>query len=162
MPIEKARKLEQLRPKLENGLKRGLILAGKLVSQRATGKAPRLTGRLKRSIHEGLPYAIGMLAWAIDVGTNVEYAAAQEFGVTTKAHPISARFKKVLSFEWPEAPAEVRAMFSKTFPRVFFRQVMHPGSKIPAHPYLWPALRESRGEIRRLLLGNVTAAIRRK
>ncbi|HSH71551.1 MAG TPA: phage virion morphogenesis protein [Methylophilaceae bacterium] len=51
-------------------------------------------------------------------GTNVKYAAAQNYGVTTKAHIIRPRNKKALAFGG----------------RVV-KQVNHPGSVIPARPF---------------------------
>lgn len=80
MPVTRKGGLERAQGRLENGLKRGLILSGKLVAQRAAGLAPVLTGRLKRSIVEGMPYMTGQRVWTIDVGSNVEYAKIQEFG----------------------------------------------------------------------------------
>jgi len=157
MSVTAAGKLNSLAPKAENGLKRGLILSGKLVAQRATNKAPRLTGRLKRSIAESAPYAVGRGAWGVDVGTNVEYAAIQEFGGKTKAHIIRARNKKALAFDWPGAPAGLKPGKDGKY---YFRLVNHPGSLITAQPYLRPALHESRNDIRRLVAVNVAGAIR--
>jgi HK97 gp10 family phage protein len=168
MPVRRAGKLSSLQPKLENGVKRGLILSGKLVAQRAQAKAPRLTGRLKRSLHEGQPYSNGKARWAIDVGTNVEYARAQEFGSGTKAEagtpgggkPITIRARKAqaLAFEWPDAPPEVQAKQASTFPLVFFRSVQHPG--VAPHPYLRPALKESRKDIVDILVKSTVGAIK--
>jgi phage gpG-like protein len=53
------------------------------------------------------------------VGTNVEYAAAHNFGVTTKAHTIAPRNKKALKFG-----------------DTFAKKVNHPGSKIPKREFL--------------------------
>ncbi len=53
------------------------------------------------------------------VGTNVEYAAIHHFGGTTRPHVIRPRHKKALAFGG----------------RVF-KKVNHPGSKIPARPFL--------------------------
>lgn len=53
------------------------------------------------------------------VATNVEYAAIQNFGGTTKAHVINPRNGKVLAFDG-----------------IVCRSVHHPGSKIPARPYM--------------------------
>lgn len=155
--ITTAGKLNSLAPKAENGLKRGLILSGKLVAQRAANKAPRLTGRLKRSISESAPYAVGPGAWGVNVGTNVEYAAIQEFGGKTKPHVIRARLKSALAFDWPNAPAGLKPGKDGKY---YFRLVNHPGSVIRAQPYLRPALRESRRDIRRLVAVNVAGAIR--
>ena len=70
--------------KLENAVKRGLILSGMLVAQRATGKAHVVTGRLKRSITHSQPEQTGPMMWKIDVGTNVSYAREEEFRPGTK------------------------------------------------------------------------------
>jgi len=158
-----AGKLRRLAAKADSGLRVGLILSGKLISQRATRKAPRATGRLKRSIHEGKPYNTGRTAMAIDVGTDVEYAAAQEFGSGIHAergpkepiriYPVK---KQALAFEWPDAPAGLTP--SKTGKYVF-ASVSHPGVK--AQPYLRPALNESVGDIRKLILKSVAGALRR-
>lgn len=55
------------------------------------------------------------------VGTNVVYAAIHQFGGKTKAHTITARHKKVLFFPGAAHPV---------------KSVNHPGSKIPARPFL--------------------------
>ena len=75
MTVTRQGKLDRIEPKLENAVKRGLIEAAMIVAQRATEKAPRDTGRLKRSITYGTPYNVRPGGYAIDVGTNVEYAA---------------------------------------------------------------------------------------
>lgn len=164
MSVTAAGKLNSLAPKAENGLKRGLILSGKLVAQRATNKAPRLTGRLKRSIAESAPYAVGRGAWGVNVGTNVEYARAHEEGsgiyALNPAHreliEIKAKNKRALAFSWPNAPAEIKPS-KKTGLYVFLR-VFHSG--IRPTPYLRPAIDESRNDIRRLIAVNVAGAIR--
>lgn len=53
------------------------------------------------------------------VGTNKVYAAIQQFGGRTKPHVIRAKNKRALSFGG-----------------IVVRQVNHPGSNIPARPYL--------------------------
>jgi phage gpG-like protein len=53
------------------------------------------------------------------VGTNVAYAAIHQFGGQTKPHVIRPKFKRALAFGG-----------------VVVRQVQHPGSKIPARPFL--------------------------
>jgi len=141
--------------KVENGAKRGLILAGMLVAQRGSQKAPRKTGRLKRNISHGEPYVIGDRRYAIDVGTNVEYAKAQEFG--TGPYEIYPKTKRALAFDWLGAPAGMTPSKSGKF---IFAHVSHPGVK--AQPYLRPALRESKGDIERLILKSVLGALRKK
>ncbi len=73
------------------------------------------SGLLRRSIqtHVGRTYAI--------VGSNLDYAAIHQFGGKTRPHLIRAKHGKALY--WPGAKHPV---FS----------VHHPGSKIPARPYL--------------------------
>jgi phage gpG-like protein len=53
------------------------------------------------------------------VGTNVAYAAIHQFGGQTKPHVIKPRYKRALAFGG-----------------VIVRQVQHPGSNIPARPFL--------------------------
>ena len=53
------------------------------------------------------------------VGTNKVYAAIHQFGGKTKPHVIKARTKRALSFGG-----------------IVVRQVNHPGSNIPARPFL--------------------------
>lgn len=68
-----------LAAKVHNGAAEGLILGGDLIAQRAAGKAPADTGRLRRSITRGNPYTTAN-GQAIGVGTNLEYAPFQELG----------------------------------------------------------------------------------
>lgn len=163
--VRSAGKSNNLNARVENGLKRGLILSGRVVAQRAQLKAPRDTGRLKRSLTHSQPYQAAPKRWAIDVGTNVEYAAAQEFGSGIYAEngprkpiTITPKNKQALSFEWPDAPASVAAMFPNTFPRVFFKKVVSKGNR--PHPYLRPALRESKAAVNGIILRSVAGAMR--
>ena len=55
------------------------------------------------------------------VGTNKIYAAIQNFGGVTKPHEIRPSAKKALF--WPGAKHPVK-------------KIMHPGSKIPARPFM--------------------------
>jgi phage gpG-like protein len=139
------------------GLDRGLILAGQLVAQRATGKAPIATGRLKRSITFGRPYSKSGGTRAIDVGTNVEYAAIQEFGGKIPAHTITPRVKKALAFKWPTAPSGLKPGKGGLF---VFKSVNHPGAIIPAQPYLRPALKESAEAIDNIIGRSVLGAMK--
>ena len=148
MPVRREGRFKNAGAKVENGIKRGLILSGQLVAQRATRKAPRDTGRLKRSITKGNPYTTGPQRWAIDVGTNIEYAAAQEFGLLNQ--PITDRQRR---FFWAKHKETGEGMWkalglSQTY-------------TIPAQPYLHPAVDQSLGEIRRLIYKSVLAALRK-
>jgi phage gpG-like protein len=74
----------KFKPNFENGvligMYKGLTAWASLVAQRASEKAPVDTGRLARSIHAGTPFPLSEFVMAVDVGTNVEYARAHEFG----------------------------------------------------------------------------------
>lgn len=82
--IKKEGKLNSLQAKAENGAKRGLILAGQVVAQRAQEKVHVVTGRLKRSITRGNPFSISSHKFGIKIGTNVEYAETEEKREGTK------------------------------------------------------------------------------
>lgn len=64
----------------------------------------------------------------------IPYAAIHEFGGKTAAHRIEARNAKVLAFQMGGE-------------QVFAKFVNHPGSNIPARPYLRPALAAKEEEI---------------
>lgn len=82
---------------------------------KADGSPSKLqdTGRLKASIVQLYDPTMAM------VGTNVVYAAIHQFGGKTKPHVIRPRDKKALRFNGR-----------------FAKSVNHPGSKIPARPFL--------------------------
>lgn len=148
--------------KLENGINLGLILSANVVAQRATQKAPRDTGRLKRSITRGIPFKVSPKIYGITVGTNVEYARAQEFGSGIHSEDpayrnfirIIPKKARVLAFKWPNAPAGLTPGKDGLF---FFKAVNHPGVK--AQPYLRPALLESKYIIKQLIYSSVKRAL---
>lgn len=156
MTVTRSNKLNGAGPKIENGVKRGLMQAAMIVAQRAQGKAPRDTGRLKRSIAAGQVEQVGSGRWAVSVGTNLEYAAIQEFGGDIDPYPIFPKNKKALAFEWPNAPAELKPGKDG---RYVFKSVMHPGAVIKAQPYLRPAIKESEDIVKGLILKNIVAAL---
>lgn len=139
------------------GLDRGLILSGQLVAQRATGKAPIDTGRLKRSITQGRPFSKPGGRRAIDVGTNVIYAAVHEFGHTFPAMIITPRTKQALAFKWPNAPADLPAGKGGLH---YFKKVTRPQFTIKAQPYLRPALEESKKDIETIIGRSVLGAMK--
>jgi len=51
----------------------------------------------------------------------------------TSPHEITPKNSDFLVFEWPDAPNQIKEMFSSTFPTVFFKKVNHPGIKAYAH-----------------------------
>jgi phage gpG-like protein len=78
-----------------------------------SGRLLQASGRLAASIVPSHG------ATSATVGTNVVYAAIHQFGGTTKPHVIEPRFKKALAFGG-----------------IFAKRVNHPGSRIPARPFL--------------------------
>lgn len=84
MPVTRKGNLDQMEAKLENALKRGLILSGMLVAQRAQSKVHVQTARLKRAITHSMPIQVGRGAFVVRVGSNVEYHEEEEFREGTK------------------------------------------------------------------------------
>jgi len=99
-------------PRLSKSRIRQRVEEGKL------GKILQVSGRLASSITSKVTNRDAI------VGTNVKYAAAHEFGVTTKPHVIKAKRKKSLRFLGSNGKA------------VFRKKVNHPGSKIPQRSFL--------------------------
>jgi HK97 gp10 family phage protein len=161
--VKSAGKIKKMNAVMVNAVKKGLIISGYLVAQRATRRAPRDTGRLKRSILAGKPYKRSKSKYAIDVGTNVEYAAAQELGSGEHAegggepYDIVPVKKKALAFFWPDAPANV-PVSAKTG-KVVLAKVTQRGVK--PQPYLRPALEESADEIKGILLASILAGLKK-
>lgn len=77
------------------------------------GKILQRSGSLAASITQSFDAHTAL------VGTNKVYAAIQQFGGHTRAHVIRAKNKRALSFGG-----------------IVVRQVNHPGSNIPARPFL--------------------------
>ena len=71
----------------------------------------------------------------VRIGTNRIYGAIQQFGGRTKAHVIVAKNKKALA--WPGGRSPVR-------------RVNHPGSNIPARPFLGVSVQD-KGRIREII-----------
>jgi phage virion morphogenesis protein len=88
-------------------------IAGRTKQGTWPGKILQRTGSLAASITQesGAGFA--------RVGTNKVYAAIQQFGGTTRAHVIRPRSKRALAFGG-----------------IVVREVHHPGSRIPARPFL--------------------------
>lgn len=87
--------------------------------KREGGQTLSKTGRLRRSF--SLPEAITAGDDYVAVGTDVIYAAIHQFGGKTPPRTIVPLQKKALF--WPGAKHPVKS-------------VQHPGSKIPARPFL--------------------------
>lgn len=96
------------------------------------------TGRLRSSIR----YRVNSQGDDMQVtfGTDVPYAAIHEFGGKTRPHVIRPRRKGFLAF-------------IKNGQWVYTRgQVQHPGSTIPARPYLRPGVEDAIPKLREKLL----------
>lgn len=94
------------------GLAPGTI-AGRVKQGTWPGKILQRTGQLASSVETHSD------STSATVGTNLKYAAIHQFGGRTRAHTITARKGKALAFGG-----------------IFRRQVRHPGSNIPARPFL--------------------------
>jgi len=88
-------------------------IAGRRKTKHWPGQILQRSGQLAASV---TPYSDNDQAV---VGTNKAYAAIQHFGGTTSPHVIRPKFARALAFGG-----------------VVVRQVNHPGSKIPARPFL--------------------------
>lgn len=107
--------------------------AGGLVVQNdAKVRAPKRTGNLARSIHLEVTESTKTRA-VVTVGTDVEYAAAQEFGAVI-------------------TPKSAKALHFQVGGKDVFAQVVH----LPAHPYLRPALLENQDKV----VAEVAAALK--
>ncbi|WP_062789386.1 phage virion morphogenesis protein [Aquitalea pelogenes] len=95
--------------------KRGQVSAARFERKVRGGKMLQDSGRLASSITPASD------ANSAQVGTNVKYAAIHQFGGQTSAHTIRPRNKKALAWATGRHPV---------------KQVNHPGSKIPARPFL--------------------------
>lgn len=88
------------------------------------GKLGVRTGRLRSSIRFKVNEDDGGLT--VKIGTDVPYAAIHEFGGRTKPHEIRPKRKTFLAFQ-------------KDGKWVYTRKpINHPGSKIPARPFITP------------------------
>ena len=104
---------------------------------RHTGKMLNRTGDMRRSlsVRYGPDFALA--------GVNAAYAAAHQFGANTAPHVIRPRGKKALNVPGIGPLARVN----------------HPGSVIPARPFLGVGEAE-REEMRELAVRHLTAALR--
>lgn len=177
--VRRAKERAVMLRRIDKGCVIGLMALGSLVAQRAELNAPVDTGRLARSIHRGPPFRIGPFVWGAQVGTNVEYARAQEMGsglysedpkyrkkikiVAGFYNPETPSNKRALSFAWPGGPDPHPALQTEGpyAGKYAFASVMHPGVK--PQPYLRPALQSVRedGSERRLIIGSIVAEVTR-
>ena len=89
-------------------------------SNKTKGKTLIGTGALQRSIH----YKVDDDESGVTIMTGPQkYAAIHQFGGTTSAHTIMAKNRKALQFNVGGVT-------------IYRKKVNHPGSKIPARPYM--------------------------
>lgn len=128
------------------GMRAGLLLAQKsskreyFLSGGGAVDAKTLTsrsGKLRNSVRVIEPYASGNLyiGGLRAGGAGIPYAGIHERGGTTAPHVILPKKGQWLSW------------LDKTGVRRYARRVRHPGSRIPARPYLYPALEKSLPQI---------------
>ena len=89
-------------------------------TEKPKGRTMIGTGALMRQIH----YKVDDDGAGVTIMTGKQkYAAILHFGGQTPAHEIWYKNKRALSFTWKGSP-------------VIYGKVNHPGSKIPARPYM--------------------------
>jgi len=162
----------------DKGIAQGAeIILGEAI-ENVSGKVLRVrTGTLRRrmqAIHDK-----GSLT--ARVGTSVVYARIHEFGGTTRPHLIVAKNAKALGpFVRKGQGGVLRLLeavgpgtrtkagaFTRRFTRSaagrgilgFAKSVQHPGSVIPARPYMRPALRDSVARVKQTFTGLVEEAL---
>jgi phage gpG-like protein len=92
------------------------------------GKLGVKSGRLRSSIRFKVKEDDKGLA--VQIGTDVPYAAIHEFGGKTNPHVISPKRKPFLAFQ-----KDGKWIYTR-------KPVNHPGSKIPARPFIVPGATE--------------------
>jgi len=148
---------------MKDAMQRSLDIIYRRVTDNLTGRILKVrTGRLRQSIQT----AVEDGGQRGRIGTNVEYGAIHEFGGTTKPHVITARGKRLRfvssRFIGPVKLTKKGKLAKKQTAGsvVFASKVNHPGSTMPARPFLRPALAESQEEIKALLLAGLTEALK--
>lgn len=157
----------ELTKALRDAMQKSLNIVYRRVQDNLTGRVLNVkTGHLRQTIHTAVED--GGLRGRI--GSNVEYAEIHEFGGTTPPHRIEARRGKALAFARGgfigpirlTAKGKIRKTGQTPGSVTVVRAVEHPGSTMPARPYMRPALRESQEEIKELLRTGIAAALAQK
>jgi phage gpG-like protein len=151
---------------MRKAISRSLDIVYRRIAMNLTGRVLHVdTGRLRQSIATSME--IENLRGRI--GTNVEYAAIHEYGGQTRPHKISAVHAGSLMFPNPGFIGPLRLTKSGKLAKrqtagslIFLQSVNHPGSTMPARPYMRPALAESREEIVALMRQGLIAALKAK
>lgn len=141
---------------------KSLIIVYRRAMDNLTGRVLNVqTGRLRQSVQTFQD----MNEYTGTIGTNVEYAAIHEFGGQTKPHVISPRGKALRfidsAFIGPIRITKAGGLRKKQRGQgiVFARSVHHPGSTVPARPWLRPALSDSQEEIRAIFRAGLAASV---
>lgn len=92
------------------------------------------SGHLRKSIHKDVQMKGSEVVSAF-IGTPVVYARIHELGGTTAPHVITPKRASVLSW------------IGRDGTRRFAQRVNHPGSKVPARPYLRPAIKDTKPQV---------------
>lgn len=115
------------------------------------------SGDLRRSLKLVGPERVRG-GWRGGLSANTAYAAIQERGGRTRPHVIMPRNAAVLAWQSGSKirfrKSDGKAMKAGKI-MTFAKRVNHPGSKIPARPYLRPALQEAVPVIQSLVDANI-------
>lgn len=139
---ELAKKFKEMGRRAKDGIDKVLLQAGYLVEKEAKIRCPVDTGRLRASITTRL----GQGEKAVAVGSNVEYAAAVEFGSEqewTQTIRVGAKLKK------PKVDPKTGRLRTRGKNKTESITIRH-ARKI-AKPFLGPALEAKREDILRLV-----------
>lgn len=144
-------------------LKQGMMIAeGVSQTKYLTGPRPEklgvVTGLLRSSVKSGAQLGGGSGIFAIGIlragmaGDSIKYAAIHEYGGITPPHTIKAKNVPRLVFFWKK-----KGIWMK------IEKVSHPGSRIPARPYLSTAMADTAlpgGPIDRLIQASIDKAFK--
>lgn len=145
---------ERVNKAMRAAMGRSLNIIHRRVTENLTGRVLNVkTGRLRR-----VETAVSPDGTRGMIGTNVEYAEIHEYGGQTPPHRIEARRKRALRFPAAGFAGSVRLTKAGKLARrqspgavIMVQAVEHPGSTMPARPFMRPALEDSRDEIAEIL-----------
>jgi HK97 gp10 family phage protein len=136
-----------------NTLRKGALAGGQVIRNGASRRAPRKSGNLRRSIVAEVKESNDEQA-TIEIGTNLDYAAIQEFGgtiVPKKAKLLAIPVTKTAErFAPREYPGKLHMVISGGMPVGLadasdkLQYALKRFVTIKAHPYLRPAFDEDR------------------
>lgn len=131
---------------LLGGLEDGVNLTFRAALLKLSGPVLKVdTGRLRESMQMRVEKGTNPRGV---IGTNVVYGRIHELGGKTRPHVILPKKAKALRF-LDRLSGQI----------VFRKRVSHPGSVMPARPYLGPSLEESIPKIQKIMLRRLSAAL---